>query len=93
MDPDCWPLGHVDQPCRSAETAWQSGPTQTAPLNSVAGMSVVAVVVAGPPYLGGAGSGGQGVGNLFASVGRYDVERAEAACVGMGLSAVAETGV
>lgn len=93
MGPDCWPLGHVDRPCRSAETAWHSGPTQTAPLNSVAGSSVVAVVVEGPPYPGGAGSGGQGVGNLFASVGRCDVGRAGAACVGMGSSVAAETGV
>lgn len=52
----------------------------------------VAVVVEGP-YPGGAGSGGQGVGNLSASGGRCDVARAGAACAGTGWSVVAATEV
>lgn len=92
MGPDCWPRGHVDPPCRSAETAWRSGLTQTAPLNSVAGLSVV-VAGEGPPYPGGAGSGGRGAGNPFASAGRCDAGRAGAACVGTGSSVAAGTGV
>lgn len=47
----------------------------------------------GPPYLGGAGSGGLGVGNQSASGGRCDVARAGAACVGMDWSVAVGTAV
>lgn len=53
----------------------------------------VAAAVEVPPYLGGAGSGGLGVGNPSASGERCDVGRAGAACVGMGWSVAAVTGV
>lgn len=60
-------------------------------MSSVAGS--LAVVVEGPPYLGGAGSGGLGVGNQSASGGRCDVARAGAACVGMDWSVAVGTAV
>lgn len=93
MGPGRCPPARGDQPCRSAEKAWRSGPTQTAQQSSVAVSLAVAVVVEGPPYLGGAGSGGLGVGNLSASGGRCDVGRAGAACVGTGWSVAVGTGV
>lgn len=93
MGPDHCPLAHGDQPCRSAEIAWRSGLTQTAPQCSVAASLAVAAAVEGPPCLGGAGSGGLGEGNLSASGGKCDVGRAGAACVGMGWSVAAGTGV
>lgn len=46
----------------------------------------------GPPFPGGAGSGGSGAGNLSASGGRCDVGRAGAACAATGWSVVVETG-
>lgn len=54
---------------------------------------LLAVAVEEGPSRGGAGSGGWGVGTPFVPEVRYDEERAEAACVGMGLSVVAVTGV
>lgn len=94
MGPDRCPLAHEDQPCQSAETAWRSGPAQTAPKSSVAAAGLLAVaVVEGPPYPGGAGSGGQGVETLSASGGKCDVGMAEAACEGTGWSVAAGTGV
>lgn len=50
-------------------------------------------VVEGLPFLDGAGSSGSGVESQSVSGGRCDVGRAEAACVGMGLSVAAVTGV
>lgn len=47
----------------------------------------------GPPFPGGAGSGGLGAVNPSATGGRYDVGRAGAACAATGWSVVAETGV
>lgn len=96
MGPGCCPLARGDQPSHSAGTTWCSGLTQTAQQSSVAAVgsaAVAAVVEEGPPYLGGAGSGGQDVGHWSASVGKYDAERAGAACVGMDWSVVAGTGV
>lgn len=87
------PPARGDQPCRSAEIAWRSGLTQTAPLNFVAVSSAVAAVVGGPPYRDDAGSGGPGVGNPSASGERCDVGTAGAASVGMGWSVAAGTAV
>lgn len=87
------PPARGDRPCRSAETAWRSDLTRTAPLNFAAVSSAVAAVVGGPPCRDDAGSGVPGAGNPSASGGRCDAGTAGAAGVGMGWSAAAGTAV
>lgn len=91
VGPDRRPPARGDRPCCSAERAWRSGLTQTAPLSFAAAAS--AAVAEGPPYRDDAGSGGPGVGNPSASGERCDVGTAGAASAGRGWSVAAGTAV